>query len=93
MDLTTADTDMERNRLLSLSLLVLSAISVLLFVTDGLDHGDIDADLFRLPEGAAPDQISMVRGVDSVVLTRNGGSWKVNGLLDRKSTRLNSSHT
>jgi len=79
---------MERNKLLTISLLTLVAISAFLFVYDGGIRGGVDDGLFRIPESSVPDRISIARGGDSVVLTRTGKRWLVNGEYDADERRI-----
>ncbi len=79
---------MERNRLLTLSLMLLTVFSAVLFLYDGREMETVDPALFRLPAASAPDRVVIAGKSDSVVLTRTGNRWTVNETYEADDRRM-----
>lgn len=79
---------MDRNTLLTISLIGLTMTAVGLFWYDGNRGEGVDPSLFQLPAESAPDRIVIAGSEDSVVLSRSGSRWMVNETFEADDRRM-----
>jgi hypothetical protein len=72
----------KKNIYLLLSLVVLMAVSILLFLFGNVEDDPVDPALFKIPGSATVDRVLLERPNEKVDLLFKSGEWRVNNVYD-----------